>query len=132
MPKAGFPGGACYVVVACSLECFGAKTWCRWRCGPGLVLVLGAVLKLMACGRSGGAPKPGCPGVDGVLWIRQADQSGGAPAEDQLRGVSVGWGRGREVQDAPRFQPRQVLAGCREGKTRPARGGEERGMDGWR
>ena len=31
----------------------------------------------------------------------------------------------------PKFPASQDLAGCRNGKTRPAKGGEERGMNGW-
>lgn len=82
----------------------------------------------MAYGRFGGAPRFGTPRLtagDG----RQAGQSSSAPAENQ-------WGCFGDVEvrdggsECPKVPPSRSLAGCRNGKTRPAKGGEERGMNG--
>lgn len=72
-------------------------------------------------------------GIDGFLfsWRRQADQSVVVRLQRANGGVVlVVRERGREVQDA-QSTTISNLAGCRNGRTRPAKGGEERRTDGW-
>lgn len=85
--------------------------------------------KLMAYGRFGGAPK---------FWHRQVERklSWGDGRQTSLvvrpqkinEGVWVIWKREGSRFRMPNVPPPRDLAGCRNGKTRPAKGGEERGM----
>lgn len=83
MPKTWFPRLVVVVEVLLLLccDCVQFKVLLGQEGAGGgavqlLVLVPGAVLELMACGRSGGAPKSGCPGADLTAFFGDGRQAG--------------------------------------------------------
>lgn len=101
---------------------------CGCRYGPGACAW--SCAKLMACGRFGGAPKFGTLKLTAVLGPGRQTSLVVNLRPQIINGVGlvICEREGARFRMAE-YQPPRGLAGCRNGKPRPAKGGEERRMD---